>query len=140
MIVRRIDFKEVFSDLDCFLELSGPEQGVGQSAVRLNRLRVARGALPQVHGRVTVIRHVEQKKAAQPPGSLMVRIDAQRAVDQFEGTIQLPLRRMESGRREQRPRFRRRKLNDLACTGFRVRDAPKGPRKYNFLEVPVVSL
>ena len=138
----RTNVKEVFRDLDCFVELSGPKQGVGQLAVRRNRLWVARGELPQVYGRVTVIRHVEQKKAAQLPGFLVVRIDAQRPVDQFQGTIQLSLRRMESGRREQRARFRRRKLNDVPCAGFRVRDAPKADEALSDLldTVPVVWL
>ena len=101
---------------------------------------MARRVFAQVHGRVTVVLHVEQKKAAQLPCVLVVRIDAQRPVDQFPGTIQLPLRGMESGRREQRIWFRRRKLNDVPCAGFRVRDTPKADEALSDLldTVPVV--
>ena len=91
MAVFRIDVKEVFRDLDGFLELPGPEQGVGQSAVRPNGLGLTRGVLAQVDGSATVLRHGEQEKATQLPGVLVVSIDAQHPVGVFQGSIQSAL-------------------------------------------------
>ena len=89
VIVCRIDLEQVLCNLDCFLEFPGPEQRICQSAVRSNGPPLAGGVLSQLHGSASVLRHLEQQKAAQLPRVLVVRIDAQHSIGVFKGQIQL---------------------------------------------------